>query len=229
MSYSMVRWACLCALLAFPVWSAAGCGSDGNGDGGSSGSAGGAGSAGGGGTAGSGATRGSAPELTLEQQVVGAWAQSGSCGDTDIEIGQFMCPGGRVRGAETFGGFDFLLCGTWASDAPDDVSSDLQLIAVIDPNDPGNEDLYEFSYTYDWDNDQLILHGSCDVPMERLEGGVTEDNCESQTCTSGGGSGPVQCVLDCDCGRCNYCESGTCRYGGEGPYGCYRGCGEYVP
>jgi hypothetical protein len=33
-----------------------------------------------------------------------------------------------------------------------------------------------------------------------------------------------KCSTDCDCGHCNYCESGTCRYGGEGPYGCYRGC-----
>ncbi len=32
------------------------------------------------------------------------------------------------------------------------------------------------------------------------------------------------CQTDCDCGRCNYCEGGECRYGGEGPYGCYRGC-----
>ena len=25
------------------------------------------------------------------------------------------------------------------------------------------------------------------------------------------------------CGRCWYCENGECRYGGEGPFGCYRG------
>ncbi len=29
---------------------------------------------------------------------------------------------------------------------------------------------------------------------------------------------------DCDCGHCGYREGGTCRYEGEGPYGCYRGC-----
>jgi hypothetical protein len=33
-----------------------------------------------------------------------------------------------------------------------------------------------------------------------------------------------QCGADCDCGHCSYCESGQCRYGGEGPSGCYRGC-----
>jgi hypothetical protein len=37
-----------------------------------------------------------------------------------------------------------------------------QVISVIDPNDPGNEDLYDFAYTYDRDNDQLIWHGPCD-------------------------------------------------------------------
>lgn len=47
---------------------------------------------------------------------------------------------------------------------------------------------------------------------------------------SGGGSGSTsgQCSSDCDCGHCSYCEksgsSATCRYAGEGPYGCYRGC-----
>ena len=41
-----------------------------------------------------------------------------------------------------------------------------------------------------------------------------------------GGSGSVdsQCGTDCDCGTCFYCENGTCYYGGQGPYGCYRGC-----
>jgi hypothetical protein len=43
--------------------------------------------------------------------------------------------------------------------------------------------------------------------------------------TESGSSGlGGDCTTDCDCGRCNYCEGGECRYGGEGPYGCYRGC-----
>lgn len=33
-----------------------------------------------------------------------------------------------------------------------------------------------------------------------------------------------QCGADCDCGHCSYCESGICRYGGEGQYACFRGC-----
>lgn len=43
-----------------------------------------------------------------------------------------------------------------------------------------------------------------------------------------GGSASGQCRTDCDCGHCSYCEkngsTATCRYAGEGPYGCYRGC-----
>jgi hypothetical protein len=170
-------------------------------------------------------------ELTLEQQVVGAWSQSGSCGDTEIVVAKFICPGGRVRGGISFDAFDFVVCGTWTAEEPDDVSASTQLISVQDPSDPANQDLVTLSYTYDSDADQLIYHASCEIPLERAEGGVTADDCETSVtqCTSGGGSGPVDCVEDCDCGRCNYCESGTCRYGGEGPYGCYRGCGEYLP
>ena len=44
----------------------------------------------------------------------------------------------------------------------------------------------------------------------------------------GGGGGDDQCGTNCDCGHCWYCEKqssgNVCRYGGEGPYGCYRGC-----
>ena len=234
MGYSVVRWMCLCAVLVFPIWSVQGCSGDEGGTGGSAGSGGVAGTGGAVGTGGSagargGGTGGAPPELTLEQQVVGAWAQSGSCDGTDIVVGKFFCPGPRIRGGISFDDLDFLVCGTWSAEEPDDVSGRAQLISVQDPGDPGNEDVLTLSYTYDWDNDQLIYHASCDIPMERLEGGVTAEDCESRTCTAGGGSGSVQCIEDCDCGRCNYCESGTCRYGGEGPYGCYRGCGEYTP
>jgi hypothetical protein len=41
---------------------------------------------------------------------------------------------------------------------------------------------------------------------------------------TGSGTASNQCTTDCGCGHCEYCESGQCRYGGEGPYGCYRGC-----
>lgn len=42
--------------------------------------------------------------------------------------------------------------------------------------------------------------------------------------SGGGGSGGGSCSTDCECGHCHYCAQGTCYYGGEGPYGCYRGC-----
>jgi hypothetical protein len=41
---------------------------------------------------------------------------------------------------------------------------------------------------------------------------------------TGSRPGGGKCGADCDCGHCYFCESGTCRYGGEGPYACYRGC-----
>ncbi len=57
-----------------------------------------------------------------------------------------------------------------------------------------------------------------------------DQNIEYSVDTTGGSPGGTsgQCSTDCDCGHCGYCEKsggkGTCRYGGEGPYGCYRGC-----
>jgi hypothetical protein len=46
---------------------------------------------------------------------------------------------------------------------------------------------------------------------------------QRQILPSGTGSS-VKCSADCDCGHCGYCESGGCRYGGEGQFGCFRGC-----
>ncbi|MEZ4225332.1 MAG: hypothetical protein R3B13_30555 [Polyangiaceae bacterium] len=57
-----------------------------------------------------------------------------------------------------------------------------------------------------------------------------DNNIEYSVTGTGSGSGSTggQCSSDCDCGHCGYCEksggNGVCRYGGEGPYGCYRGC-----
>lgn len=178
----------------------------------------------GGGNNGGGNNGGGGP-LTLEQQVVGAWAQGGTCNGDQIQVGLFVCPGGRIRGAKSLGGYDFLVCGTWEATPPDQIASKEKLIAVIDPDDPANNTVYDNKYTYEWDGDQLVWNGGCNIPMQRLEGGVSAEDCESSACSEGG-SGAVQCGTDCDCGRCNYCESGTCRYGGEGPYGCYRGCSD---
>ena len=163
--------------------------------------------------------------LTLEQRVVGAWGATGMCNDADVQAGIYLCPGGRVRGARTLNSFDFLVCGTWTVTEPDRVNGRERFIAVIDPDDPANNDVLDVQYTYNAATDELVWNGPCDVPLERLEGGTTEEDCESSVCTDGG-NGPVECGTDCDCGRCNYCESGTCRYGGEGPFGCYRGCSD---
>ena len=219
---------CVSALLAFPVWASSGCGDDETGPGNGA-TAGGGGSDGTGGTGGTGG--GTTAPLTLEQQVVGAWAASGTCQGSEVTIGEFICPGGRVRGAQSFDNFDFLVCGTWTAEDPDQVESRVQLISVQDPSDPGNQDVLAQPFTYDAESDQLTLNIACNIPLQRLEGGVTEEDCESSVpgCNNDGGSGPIGCTEDCQCGRCWYCESGTCRYGGEGEFGCVRGCGEFIP
>jgi len=80
------------------------------------------------------------------------------------------------------------------------------------------KDMYEFS----------------DDGGSQTDGGSTTDEdggsaTDSGSTTGGGGTTDSgikpQCSFDCDCGHCGYCESGTCRNGGQGPYGCYRGCG----
>jgi len=71
---------------------------------------------------------------------------------------------------------------------------------------------------------ERMYWGNCGLPLDRVPGAVSEEDCTGGTC-SAGGSGDVDCGTDCDCGRCWYCESDICRYGGEGAYGCYRGCG----
>ncbi|HJL39803.1 MAG TPA: hypothetical protein RMG48_00735 [Myxococcales bacterium LLY-WYZ-16_1] len=81
-------------------------------------------------------------------------------------------------------------------------------------------------YLYDASTD--TLSEGCPIVLRRAVGEISEEDCESSVCSEWG-SGPVECRTDCDCGRCWYCEeiggeNGVCRYGGEGPAGCFRGC-----
>lgn len=154
--------------------------------------------------------------LTLEQLAVGTWWGSGSCNGTDIEVGWFLCPGGRVRGFSIFGGYDSLDCGTWSLSG-DEVTGTISSTAVID----GSVDSYDYGMTFDGER---MYFGQCQIPLPRAPGGVDESDCTGGVC-SAGGTGDVECGTDCDCGRCWYCETDTCRYGGEGEYGCFRGCG----
>jgi hypothetical protein len=161
-------------------------------------------------------TVGGGAELTLEQLAVGVWGGSGTCNGTPVEVGWFLCPAGRVRGYSIVDGYDFLDCGTW-SISGSEITGTISGTAVID----GSVDSYDYYMVFDGEQMQW---GSCSLPLQRLPGGVDESDCTGGVC-SAGGSGDVDCGTDCDCGRCWYCETDTCRYGGEGPYGCYRGCG----
>ncbi|MEE9594514.1 MAG: hypothetical protein V3V92_03855 [Candidatus Hydrothermarchaeales archaeon] len=153
-----------------------------------------------------------------DKMVIGTWAGGGTCGGTYIEFGFFICPGGRLRGYEKINKLAFVDCGTWSINENDGVDLSLTATAVLDRSVKEKMN-YEFNY----DNDQLVWKSACPVPLTRLTGeDVSMDDCESTTCSAGGTSA-VQCSADFDCGRCWYCDSGTCRYGGEGPYGCYRG------
>jgi hypothetical protein len=158
--------------------------------------------------------------LTTEQTVVGAWSGGAVCGDSSLSFYYFLCPGGRLRGAEVVGEYEFVACGTFSA-AGTTVNTDYGVVAVIDPT---FTDESHWQWTYSSAADTLTLDSNCAVEMHRAVGEVTEEDCNSTACTEGG-SGPATCGTDCDCGRCWYCESGECRYGGEGPSGCYRGCG----
>ena len=77
------------------------------------------------------------------------------------------------------------------------------------------------SFTYNAETGNLDWVSRCPFPLQRLVGETLEADCTSGFC------GDVEltgCGTDCDCGHCWYCEDGTCRYGGEGPFGCFRGC-----
>jgi hypothetical protein len=158
--------------------------------------------------------------LTTEQTVVGAWSGGAVCGDSSLSFYYFLCPGGRLRGAEIVGDYEFVACGTFSA-VGTTVNTDYGVVAVIDPT---FTDESHWQWAYSSSADTLTLDGNCAVEMYRAVGDVTEEDCNSTACTEGG-SGPATCGTDCDCGRCWYCESGECRYGGEGPAGCYRGCG----
>lgn len=181
---------------------------------------------------------------TLAATVVGAWTTTATNCQTgsDASYGYFLCPGGRIRGGGTIGNVTEVVCGSYTT-APAslpncedevgcfpkvnaNVTSTLVLGGQkdVDPNATKQFLYYE-------SRDALAYPTQCKdgsaglLLLERVKGGdsVSDDYCESDACTKGSSSSS-QCGTDCDCGRCWFCESGTCRYGGEGPYGCYRGC-----
>ena len=181
--------------------------------------------------------------ITLAAKAVGGYAQVGTncpSGSPWSGYAFFFCPGGRVRGGGTMDGATELLCGNYTvspAEVPGctdkttcfpwinfvgkdtiviggqtDVDPDFSLWIMMVEATAGTQ-LWRRAPCNDQSNGYIVL--------QRVASDVTGDYCISSACTN---SNAGSCGTDCDCGHCWYCESGTCRYGGEGPYGCYRGC-----
>lgn len=190
-----------------------------------------------------GGTSGTGIPTTPAARFVGAWKLTSTCtGSNDVtEYAVFFCPGGHVRGAGKWaGGFIESICGTYTAKAAP-YSNCTDKIGCFPRADTNHKSVlgkagvtdtkYNQKYVfYSLSKTRLLWNAYCAgsndlVTLERVTGTVTKDDCASSTC-SGSGSGGTwgKCGTDCDCGYCWYCDSGSCRYGGQGPYGCYRGC-----
>jgi hypothetical protein len=202
------------------------------------------------GPTGTGGQPGTQPEQRRPNSVaalaVGAWATVGTtcASGSTSEFAYFLCPGGRIRGAGKVGAPTELICGTYITSPPtySGCSDKLGCFPTVDAKYTstlilsGQQDVqYNTPLTlFLTDDDHMVRGVTCrdnsrgQLTLERVTGTVTDDYCVSAACpapsgSSGGRYG--QCGTDCDCGKCWYCESGQCRFGGEGPSGCYRGCG----
>jgi hypothetical protein len=166
----------------------------------------------------------------------------------------FVCPGGRVNGAGNFGSLlSELQCGTYTAAPPayaNCASTDTRYGCFPKVNASVSQTLFGSgvrdvkTYAYEmilrntgtrqqqlWRGTPCVGGGTGFIVLQRVAAAVGESDCYSSACPAPGGfnGGYGSCGTDCDCGRCWYCDksggAGTCRYGGEGPYGCYRGCG----
>lgn len=181
--------------------------------------------------------------------VVGAWGYAWSqCNprpaDIMIEAYYFMCPNGGLRGVEVstgselsfFGGrLDALAKGSWrVTDNPYSATLAAIVLDYTDTTSRGGvtdtgkgilgRNAGEMVYDAATDSIGYYFNG-CWHGAGRLTGGKAQEMSDD-SCSSAAG-GTDQCGADFDCGRCHYCEKSSsgnvCRYGGEGPYGCYRG------
>lgn len=185
--------------------------------------------------------------MTLDAQVVGAWGSARTTctsGATITDYAVFLCPGGRIRGAgELSGNVTELICGTYhtvsatLSDCNDrygcfdKVDGNVQSTLIL----AGESDVASRDFDlYRAKDGSLFMPVQCEDGTEgileftRVSQEITENYCVSDACPAPSGDGESfgECGTDCDCGRCWYCESGQCRFGGEGPYECYRGCSD---
>jgi hypothetical protein len=203
------------------------------------------------GGAGGGSVQSGVP-TSAKARVVGYWGMADSSGCTGAGGASWsnyvyaLCPDGRVvGGGEMTNGLIEVVCGTYTvtprtydnctdeNACFDRVSANVKVTSAIG----GVKDVGSTTDTLYADvklgspaflmTRRSCLNGSAeDLYFDRSAGTMSNDYCVSSLCPASGSSsgGYGSCSADCDCGQCWYCESGTCRYAGAGPYGCYRGC-----
>lgn len=158
-----------------------------------------------------------------------------------------MCPGGKLKGVEHWSnGYDAVMKGSWdAVENPvaanaDYPAVDMDYTSTIGSGGQTDTDtgilgknlgsvLYNSS---NWESNQdniVYLYNNAWFYMTRVKDGDA-DSMDDSSC-SDSSSSSNECGADSDCGRCFYCDKSStgnkCRYGGEGPYGCYRGWDPY--
>jgi hypothetical protein len=164
--------------------------------------------------------------VSFDAIAVGGWSGSGKCGDMTILDGYFLCPGGKIRGGQTLNNLGFSILGTWSTSVEeygdgklyDQIILDYTYTAQLDRSVTGKQ---KETWVYLENSDAFQLVGTCQLYLQRVEGEVESSDCKPTTVVAGAGGG--QCTSDYQCGRCWYCDDGTCRYGGQGASGCYRG------
>lgn len=151
--------------------------------------------------------------------ITGGWISSPTSYEKyTLKFGFFLCPSGRVRGFSSINNyFGCLECGTWKIENPP-----LVTINMTSKCNDESTDKWSTNMSYDSIKHCLILRSLCDILLYRAQGELSDQNCIKGSCSEGGTGDITNCRADFDRGRCRYCENGTCRYGGEGPYECYR-------
>ncbi|MBT7307864.1 MAG: hypothetical protein HN842_06575 [Gammaproteobacteria bacterium] len=186
------------------------------------------------------------PLAYADAMVPGAWITTSVAPEMPIPsimASSFICPGGRLKGVETYtfadgSTLEGLAEGRWQvvenprSGMGEYPAIELDYITTISASfgitdrDDGVLGSPAGNMLYDPQTDHIsYLYNSAWFHMSRtIDGdaeGMDDSYCGSRSASSD------QCSADYDCGRCWYCDksgaANTCRYGGEGAYGCYRG------
>lgn len=165
----------------------------------------------------------------LSRVAVGKWGGKTWAGQVNGKYGWWVtsaafCPAGRYRGQLYFEPNDgstanevARYCGTFSCTTGDPVAT--VTTKWLDGTTESGTLNFHYRYGYLWLGD---MSGE-PIPYWPLTNELTEDDCVTTDCTAGGTGTITGCSGDYECGRCWYCDNGQCRYGGEGPYGCYRG------